>query len=84
MTLQAEAFALCLNEGEMSGDARQDSSHSASNSLLDSFERWQLLLIERRVPDMAKNYAGRAPFLQLDGAVFDEELAAGNRHADSG
>src|SRR5215469_8639817 len=33
----------------MSGNARQDSSHSASNSLLESFEKWQLLLIERRV-----------------------------------
>ena len=81
VTLEDEAFALCLDEGEASGNAGEDGAHGAADDLLESFDEREFFLVERGVFRDGEDDVGGVPFLQLEGDVVDEEFVAGNGQA---
>jgi hypothetical protein len=49
MALKDEPFVLRLNECETPRNARKNRAHAASHNLLESFNDWEIFLVERRV-----------------------------------
>ena len=81
MTLENEAFVFRFDEGEACWYTGEDSTHAASDDLLESFSEREFLLVERRVFRNCKDDVGRVSFPQLDCDVVDEEFVAGNGQA---
>jgi len=78
VTLKDEAFVLCFHEGEVSGNAREDSTHATSYYLLECFDKRQFLLVERGVFGDGENDTWRMALLQFKGDVIDKQFVAGN------
>jgi hypothetical protein len=81
VTLEDEAFVLCLDERKPPRNTGENGAYAASDDLLESFDEREFFLVERGVFGDGEDRVGGVPFLQLDCDVIDEEFVAGNGQA---